>query len=418
MKKQNDKGNIVTILLVTLGLFTFFVGAFVFGYWFWGRSLVHFPAYSVATTYIAHHPQVAELLGMIKEWDPSPSGEFDYDKERGDGELTLKLVGDKTKGKIHFKFLTEYGQPWIIQKAFLQTDKEKEPIVLDTPQTWLDAADDLLNQRNPDEAQKICVLMQQAVPDDYRGTYCLGEVALFTGDTNRYLELRQSLVAKSPNYYRFQSGLAYAYYVTGNLEKSIEHYTQSWELMTDPETATEIARAHLNIHQEDAAFKWLEKSRKAADGINMVSLAYQYGRFYYHKKNYDEAIASFTLAKKLDPNDSFPYFGLALSYEALAQVDRAIYYYEQGIARNPTGAFIFRQSLVTLLTSHQYDDEAIYHLIKTILYHPKIVGPYLQLAELYGKEGRTKEADAVYVAVSKIDPKAVQNPPEPAPESN
>jgi tetratricopeptide (TPR) repeat protein len=60
-----------------------------------------------------------------------------------------------------------------------------------------------------------------------------------------------------------------------------------------------------------------------------------HGRACLDKGKYDEAIADYTKAISLDPNDATAYTNRGLAYESKGEVDRAIADYTKAIEINP-----------------------------------------------------------------------------------
>lgn len=399
---KDETGGLATILLVVLGLFTFFVGVIILGVWLWSSWMKDFPAYHVAKKYITFHPSINVGLGEIQEWDSFPWGRFSYNKTSGVGTLYLDLKGSQARGRVTLELVNEFETPWLIKQATLKIANQKEPIDLETPQQWLNNALDFLKKRNFDDARKFCELIEQAVPDDYRDEICYAEIALDQDDKNLFLEIRKSLVDKNPNYDRYQVFLAYAHHILGENEKSIEYYKKAWELNPDPQTASSLAYLYLIKNESETARGWLEKAREK--GGKSPELAYRYGWYYFTQKDYTKAIEHLNIAKNLDPNYAMPYFGLAYVHEEMDEKHEPIFYFEQGINRDPTGSLIHRKNLIDHLMKYKYYDEAIFHLLRASIYHPKDIPSLVVLSKLYQRQGRSKSAKIVLDEAKKIDP--------------
>lgn len=253
LKFSDQKGSLVTVLLVCLGLIAFFISAIVFGVWIWVRLMNNFPAYHTAKNFLSNHPQVEEQLGSIEEWDSFPWGRINYNKRSGTATIHLDLTGSKTKGRVTLVLVNEFENPWVVDKASLKFRGQKEPVEMETPEQWLNTALDYLKKRNFSEAQEKCELIQKAVPEDYRDEVCFAEIALTKGEKERFLEIRKSLSDKNPNYDRYQVFLAYAYFVLDDIQKSIEHYNKAWDLNPNPETASSLAYIYLNNKENNKA---------------------------------------------------------------------------------------------------------------------------------------------------------------------
>jgi len=402
MKNLNQKGSVATIFLVFTALIVFFGAAAAFGYKLWGHLLLDFPAYPIAKAYITHHPKIKDLIGEIQEWDPSPSGDFRYnDQENGWGEMTLHLKGAQGKGVVHLIFDRPLGLTWSVETATLEKEGFVGKVELDSAEQWRKFASTFLKQRKMTEAQGMCQLIQDALPGDDRSVYCFADVALQQGDRQKYLELRQSLANLKPNFAPYISQLGYAYDVYGDNQKSIEFYQKAWDLQKRSMDASALGYLYLNRGELDKAFEWLEKAREGGD--KSADLAYRYGRYYYMKKDYQRAIEYFNTANQRNPQDSFPFFGLAYCYRALNQKDSAIFNFEQGISVDPANVLFHRKDLIDYLVFLNYYDEAVYHLLRAILYHSQDIELCVRLARVYELEGRSGEAHKAFDIAQKIN---------------
>jgi tetratricopeptide (TPR) repeat protein len=386
---------------LTAGLIAFLVILIVtwFGWWMWGKLLIQFPAYPVAKNYILHQPRIADELGDITNWDKSPSGFFEYNQEHGEGNLKLHLSGTKGKGILTITLTSELEQSWLIDSAILKK-KGQDPIDLDTPKQWEAKAYEALNQRNTEEAQKDCALIREATPQDYRGFYCMAEIAWNQGNKIEFLEIRKQLAALSPEYYVYEKQLGDAYNFLGNYEKAAEHYLKAWSLKPQAQTASDLASAYLDLGNYEKALEFLKKATEL--NLQSATLAYRYGKYYLAIQEPAKAIEYFDKARHIDPNLADAYFGLAYANMALNENEKAIFFFEQGISRAPTSSLKHRTVLVNLLIAQNYYDEAIYHLIKTSLYHPDDISTFEKLATLYQKQGRYNAAQYVADYIQKL----------------
>lgn len=98
-----------------------------------------------------------------------------------------------------------------------------------------------------------------------------------------------------------------------------------------------------------------------------------------------------------------PYFGLAYTYKSMGKKFEPIFYFEQGLQRDPTNSLIYRKNLVDHLLDQKYFDEALFHLLRTTMYHPKDVATYVVLSKLYQRQGREREANQMFEAAQNMD---------------
>ncbi|MBI2339436.1 MAG: PrsW family intramembrane metalloprotease [Deltaproteobacteria bacterium] len=398
----SSRGGLAGAVVAVLGFVSFVAGAVVFGFWLWNRLLVEFPAYGLARTYLSNHSKMLELIGPVDRWDESPSGEFSYNSEGGEGELEMALSGLKGEGTVTLKFFSDFGKTWKIDEAHLTVAGRKEPIELEGPRQWLRQAYDYMDQRKFVEAEGACKTIQKSAPEDDRADSCFAELALSRGEDQKFVEIWKGLAESYPAYDGYQMRLASAYDTVGDNEKSIEHYQKAWGLNDDPETASSLASVYLDSGETEKAWEWLEKAREA--GLRSASLAYRFGRYYYNKKDAENAEEYFNISRDEDPAYAMSYIGLAYLSRDRGEDDDAIYYFEEGISRSPGDSLDYRRDLIDLLVQKKYFDEAIFHLIRATLYHPREVGPFVMLAKLYERQGRMESAGIVHDQAVKIDP--------------
>lgn len=402
---NNNKGNVLTIVLVITGLVLFFVLTFAFKPIFRKSMLRNFTGTQTALIYLQNHPRVFKEMGAIKDWSVD-DGYFTYDKNSGKGYVVLSVKGTSASGKVRVNMFNYYNHPWRIDSAAMMLDSWKVATYLESPADWYGWAMDYLDQVMDNEAKQVCNLLQKAVPEDEYGEYCLGEIAYLQGRDDEYIEHYQKLVQRDQNDDVYNADLAKAYRDIGKYDKSAEFYTKSWTLRPTLKTAANLAYVKLLQNDLNSAYDWLQRARSfSPDGsIKDYYLAYYYGWYFLIKKDFIGAMDYFNLARKLNPNDDKAYFGLAYCYEDQNKPGMAKFYYEQGLARNPTNSLAKRRDLAKLLLKNNYTDEAIYHLRQLISYHPREIMAYFLLAGKYRETGRSALADYYLELAKKINP--------------
>jgi tetratricopeptide (TPR) repeat protein len=74
------------------------------------------------------------------------------------------------------------------------------------------------------------------------------------------------------------------------------------------------------------------------------------GAAWFDKKEYDKAIADYSRAIDLDPNDPLAYFGRGLTWSIRKNYDRAIADYRQAIRLKPNLAFAYNNAVWLMAT--------------------------------------------------------------------
>ncbi|MBX7148607.1 hypothetical protein K1X76_05930 [bacterium] len=407
IKINNNKGNILRTVLVIVAYITFFIGAFIFKHTYKSKMLRDFPATHTAKQFLLAHPQVAATLGDNIVYGSNLGGSFTYNNQGGDGTIAFPVAGSKANGVIKVTLVQDgNNMPWFVSKAVFKGPEKKE-YPLDTPADWLKQAYAALDNLNEKEAVLMCERLKTAVPDDENVTYCESELAFNRYEDHRYIELKRILAEKYPQYARYESELGNAFYELGQPQSAIVYYNKAWDIKPDIQTAGWIAALHLDDNQLDQAKIWLDKAY--ALGKPTAYIDYLEGLYLLKKNDPKLAISYFNYSREADPMYEYPYFGLATAYQTLGQDTDAVYYYEQGISRKPTGVLKFRKALVNLLIKMKYTDDAIYHLLKIADYHPTDVEGLQKLAQIYDSQGRTSSGDWARQKIAEIQAKAQPN---------
>lgn len=184
------------------------------------------------------------------------------------------------------------------------------------------------------------------------------------------------------------------------------------------------------VHVEIASDTNLEIKLDTADQVAMKSLSAADKAFInatnlYNKQNYQEAVAGFKEAIKLNPNNWAYYFNLGLTYKKLNKTDEAKTVFKKAVELNPdsfsankemgellakegdfAGAAEYYKKAVAVSPSDPdghynlgvcllnlgQSEEAYGHFQKTIELKPDYAEAYFQLGSLYISQNKTKEA--------------------------
>lgn len=380
---------VVLFILVSVG-----------GYRLWGELLIDFPAYPTAKRFIALHPMVEKKFGTIKSWDPSPSGNFDYDDKSGRGHLLLRIQGSLAGGEVKIEFSKLGQHDWRINQAFLKTEYMADFLKIETVTDWENLAYLDIDARNFDSAQSQCDLISQTTPGDYVFLFCLGEIAWARGDKTEYLRLRRSILDKDQKSSFFHEQLAYAYRHLERLDESVVELNQAWVLSEDPYLAAQLAFDYFKQKDLENGKAWLDKVINS--GYESTDVDYIRGLYFLLLDDFENARFFFQKTIRQNPNYADAYFGLAELNEKI-DIQESIFNYEQGIARQARHSLRERKALVRILVKNKLFDSAIYHLGQTILNHPDEIRARALLARIYDLQGRKLNRDQTVKASKAVN---------------
>lgn len=92
-------------------------------------------AYSTAKAFIYSSPSVKEEVGNVKSLGIIPQGSVNISNGEGNGELIIKVNGDKATGRIKLILKKERGKEWVVIEAiFMRKSGENIPILLQPPE--------------------------------------------------------------------------------------------------------------------------------------------------------------------------------------------------------------------------------------------------------------------------------------------
>lgn len=134
---------------------------------------------------------------------------------------------------------------------------------------------------------------------------------------------------------------------------------------------------------------------------------------YYSSGNYDEALASFQTASRLNPDDPQVYYNIASTYQQQATrnnqpalLTQAENYYRQCLEKNPdtdTTVCCYR-GLATVLNQKKNSDEAMALLRSWEERNPTSVEPKLEIAYLLEAQGSNQDAAAALEKIAAYAP--------------
>lgn len=397
---SNQNGGAIVSLVVMVGIASFFLMAIILKDHYWTKTLADFPATKTAELFLRNHPQIAERLGKIEHMVPRSDEGFYYNKKAGEGTVDFRIKGDKAVGTASVRLFNQRGYAWLVQESRLRIAWDEIP--LETPESWVTAAEEALSQENPDEAKRYCARITKAAPEDFLGRYCDARILEYDGRIKESDALILSVADANPAYYFPQIWAARVAEFNGDLDGALRYYLKAWDADPSSSLAAEIASLQVDLNRPKDALKWLKKSEKSKPTSS--ELSYAYGKYYLNQKDVKLAKEHFQRARELDPANSEADYALATLYQAENDKFKTVFYYEQGLAAAPTDSFQERKELVEILLKNKWYDSATYHLMKTISYHPYDVESFVKLAAIYTKFNRTEDAAYILEKALKTNP--------------
>ena len=203
----------------------------------------------------------------------------------------------------------------------------------------------------------------------------------------------------------------------------LKYATQLWRLGKDLESIKALGNA-LNLNSDSYQLYYnagfillLQGSYKEALNVfdNAISLQPTFYRSYLWKgaaldglKRYEEAIISYTKAmeeakKDNQKQDSFLYFQRALAYKNQGKYPEAIADYTQAIKINPNDALAYNNRGLAYQNQEKYP-EAIADYTQAIKLNPNLALAYNNRGIAYSNQGKLDDAIADYNQAIKINP--------------
>ncbi|MDR2717539.1 MAG: tetratricopeptide repeat protein [Treponema sp.] len=127
------------------------------------------------------------------------------------------------------------------------------------------------------------------------------------------------------------------------------------------------------------------------------------GNAYSDKSDYDRAIADYTQAIRLNPNYTIAYANRATAYIGKSDLDRAITDYNQAIRLDPNNVIAYYNRGKTYDTKKDYD-RAIADYTQAIRLDPNHVDSYIMRGNTYYRKGDLDRAITDYTQAIRLNP--------------
>lgn len=162
-----------------------------------------------------------------------------------------------------------------------------------------------------------------------------------------------------------------------------------------------IAKTDTKKPEQKADTKKIGQYNEAVKGLSATDW-FENGNVYFDKKQYDRAIADYSKAIQLDPNDAMAYYNRGIAYYFKGQYDRAIADYNKGIALDPNNAIAYNYRGIAYDFKGQYD-KAFKDYNKAIQLDPNYVFAYSNRGIAYKNKGQYDRAFKDYNKAIQLD---------------
>ncbi|MAT13729.1 MAG: hypothetical protein CMJ46_00480 [Planctomyces sp.] len=157
------------------------------------------------------------------------------------------------------------------------------------------------------------------------------------------------------------------------------------------------------LQNYEAAIEAVHKAVEVGGKQNNAFVNLRLGWLFYLSKNYEKSVESYRLASQQAPRAISPYQGLLNCYLALDQTDDAIAAAKRILLLSP-GDRSANATIANLYFKKQdYKNAATYYGAIVSLY-PEDLETWSSLAWCWAKEGKTQEAENVFLDVLAVDP--------------
>lgn len=295
----------------------------------------------------------------------------------------------------------------------------------------------MMCDENPIKSMEYIDVAIKSNPDDLRNKSYKAYIYKETKAFNEALKCYMELIELSPkNTYSYMQ-IANIYDEKSNLEEAITWYKKALEIDQEEEDANYfISDIYERLGDEEKALEYISRQIEVkgneycyihrgimyaekdmfeealADYNEALKInpdsKYAYnniGCLYKDDKRYEEAIEYYIKAIELDKDNNFinSYNNVADSFISLKDYDKAFEYYNLGVCAMPEQDSIYNNKGLLFKKLRRYDD-AINEFKKAIEINDNSADYFENLAEAYLFNGNDDSAYECYLKVAKIDP--------------
>ena len=166
---------------------------------------------------------------------------------------------------------------------------------------------------------------------------------------------------------------------------------------------TEVKKETINIKEKINFEPQPAKKNLSLGEVKEAQEYFQKGINYFREKKYEEAIAEFEKALKIDPNLAEGYYGLGYAYCYKNQSEAALSCFQKAIELSPNYADAYNAMGYAYSILGKYDDSINYYL-KTLKIKEDNLDALNGLGYAYASTGKYEDAISYFKKAIKINP--------------
>jgi tetratricopeptide (TPR) repeat protein len=257
--------------------------------------------------------------------------------------------------------------------------------------------------------------------------FFLGQALLNTGDYQRAIDIFNQLIQIRPDYQKYYVSLGDAYKKSGQLmqasiamqsalakgkpdvsmmidlsqiwielkwyQKALHLLEQAQEMNPEiPDIMINKAIALWHTGKRIEAKDLFEKSMKFSS-VRQTALI-NMGNFYFYDKEYRKALSYYKEANTIEKQNALLEFDLAITYEKLGNLSKALYHFDQSLEFSPEGTdILFRCADISIKLKK--NTEAIYYLKRILEFSPQEENAIRKIVDIYINIGNYEDATSM-----------------------
>lgn len=176
----------------------------------------------------------------------------------------------------------------------------------------------------------------------------------------------------------------------GDPSKALMHYRKALKAdPTDDYSLENTMHCYVELKKYEEAAQFINEY---LDDFAFSEIAwFEYGQFYFNRKNYHEAIKGFDYLLAINSSSVGVYANKAACYEALGDYLKAIEVYEEMLELEYTKAYTYYK-IGLCYKAQKFNVNALTYFQKSLIEDPQFYMSMIELSELYEEMGSKKEA--------------------------
>ncbi|MDR2207185.1 MAG: tetratricopeptide repeat protein [Flavobacteriaceae bacterium] len=209
-----------------------------------------------------------------------------------------------------------------------------------SPEIKIKKLEVLLEYEQYSDAKKIIDELKDFAAEDIDFLVCCAKYYSDLGNPKKAIEYCQKALQQDEEENFLNNFIADEYLVLQDPFSALKHYKEALRFIPEDEYALE------NIM---FCYNQLKKSKEAIDFLNSYldkfpfseAAWFEYGQFYFHRKNYREAIKGYDYLLAVNSNAVSVYANKAACYEAMSRWEEAIEIYEEMLELEYTKTYTY-----------------------------------------------------------------------------